>query len=89
MKVTMVANSSLDRLDAARNLRASGRADALLATEPRLRTVVDLARERLRAREVWLFGSRARGDYSSLSDWDILIVVDDGGSAVGLKPVQT
>lgn len=84
--MTTVANSSLDRLDAARNLQDRGCADAFLATEPRLRAVVDLARERIQAREVWLFGSRARGDNSSLSDWDILIVVDDGASEAVLNP---
>lgn len=26
--------------------------------------------------EVWLYGSRARGDYNSDSDWDILLIVD-------------
>lgn len=25
---------------------------------------------------VWLYGSRARGDYNSESDWDLLILVD-------------
>lgn len=27
--------------------------------------------------EAYLFGSRARGDYKSYSDWDILILVDE------------
>lgn len=27
--------------------------------------------------QVWLFGSRARGDAHDDSDWDILVVVDD------------
>jgi len=27
--------------------------------------------------EAFLFGSRARGDYTTDSDWDILILVDD------------
>lgn len=27
--------------------------------------------------EVWLFGSRFRGDHHRLSDWDILVLVDD------------
>lgn len=26
--------------------------------------------------EVWLFGSRARGDFNSYSDWDILILLN-------------
>ena len=28
--------------------------------------------------DVWLFGSRARGDYEPASDWDLLVVVPDG-----------
>jgi predicted nucleotidyltransferase len=27
--------------------------------------------------EAYLFGSRARGDYNTNSDWDILILIDD------------
>ncbi|MGB0880845.1 MAG: nucleotidyltransferase domain-containing protein [Polaribacter sp.] len=27
--------------------------------------------------EMYLFGSRARGDFKDLSDWDILILVDE------------
>lgn len=30
--------------------------------------------------EVWFFGSRARGDYSPDSDYDVLIVLDNGDS---------
>ena len=35
-------------------------------------------RERLGSnlKEAWLFGSRARGDYSSDSDYDILVIAD-------------
>jgi predicted nucleotidyltransferase len=29
-----------------------------------------------RLKQVWLFGSRARGDYSSDSDYDILIIAE-------------
>jgi len=27
--------------------------------------------------EVWLFGSRYRGDFKNSSDWDLLVLVDD------------
>lgn len=30
--------------------------------------------------EVWLYGSRARGDYSPQSDWDILILLNNAYS---------
>ena len=32
--------------------------------------------------EIWFFGSRARGDYAPNSDYDLLIVLDDGDSQV-------
>jgi predicted nucleotidyltransferase len=35
-----------------------------------------------RALVVALFGSRARGDYTQLSDWDLLAVVESGDSKV-------
>ena len=35
-----------------------------------------------RALVVALFGSRARGDYTPLSDWDLLAVVESGGYKV-------
>lgn len=36
--------------------------------------------------QVWLFGSRARGDAGTSSDWDLLVVVDDDTDAVLLDP---
>jgi hypothetical protein len=33
--------------------------------------------ERWRPLQIWLFGSRARGDASAHSDWDLLAVVPD------------
>lgn len=33
--------------------------------------------ERWRPREVWLFGSRARGTATAESDWDVFVVVPD------------
>lgn len=34
--------------------------------------------------QVWLFGSRARGDARPTSDWDLLVVVDDAASDAAL-----
>jgi predicted nucleotidyltransferase len=55
--------------------------------EPRLGRLVDLARERFKAREVWLFGSRARGDNRPDSDWDIFIILDDGTPDEDIDPM--
>jgi uncharacterized protein len=49
----------------------------LLREEPRLADFVALVRERLSAREVWVFGSRARGDHRPDSDWDLLVILPD------------
>lgn len=54
-----------------------GRAAALLESEPSLARLVRLARSRLGARQVWLFGSRARGDARPDSDWDVLLLLPD------------
>lgn len=50
---------------------------ALLAAEPRLAKFVQLAKEKFDALEVWLFGSRARGDHRADSDWDLMVVFPD------------
>jgi predicted nucleotidyltransferase len=34
-------------------------------------------------REIWLFGSRARGTADGDSDWDLLVVIPDALAAVG------
>ena len=46
--------------------------------DPVLSTFLALLRDRLGARlhEVWLFGSRARGDHTNNSDYDVLVVAD-------------
>jgi hypothetical protein len=36
--------------------------------------------------QVWLFGSRARGDSTPESDWDLFVVVDDGTDDEELDP---
>jgi uncharacterized protein len=40
-------------------------------------------------REVWLFGSRARGMATHDSDWDLLVVVPDELAAVGFDDPMT
>lgn len=50
------------------------RVEGFFREEPRLRDLMTLCRTELWAEEVWLFGSRARGDHHKHSDWDILIV---------------
>lgn len=42
-----------------------------------VRLLVNLCKTEMLASEVWLFGSRARGDNSSQSDFDILAVIPD------------
>lgn len=37
--------------------------------------------------EVWLFGSRARGDASSRSDWDLFVLVPDDASDATFDPL--
>jgi predicted nucleotidyltransferase len=51
--------------------------EVLRAREEEARRLIEeLCREAL---VVALFGSRARGDYTPLSDWDLLAVVEGGG----------
>lgn len=49
----------------------------MMSREPRLRRLVDLCKSDLDATEIWLFGSRARGDDQPGSNWDILAVIPD------------
>jgi predicted nucleotidyltransferase len=65
------------------------RAASLMHAEPSLRRLVDLARERLHARQVWLFGSRARGDARPDSDWDIWLILPNDAPDADLDPATT
>jgi hypothetical protein len=38
-------------------------------------------------KQIWLFGSRARGDARPDSDWDIFVVVDDNTPEEQLDPL--
>jgi hypothetical protein len=43
-----------------------------------IQTLIDHVVSRWHPQQVWLFGSRARGDATPDSDWDLFVVVDDG-----------
>jgi predicted nucleotidyltransferase len=43
--------------------------------------------QEFRPYQVWLFGSRARGDARERSDWDLLVVVPDDTSTASLQPL--
>jgi predicted nucleotidyltransferase len=57
------------------------RAELLRQREPKLRRLADLVRERVAPAEVWVFGSRARGDERPDSDWDLMLIVFDDANA--------
>jgi predicted nucleotidyltransferase len=59
------------------HVREEIRRDRFRIPEDLLRSVV----ARLDPRRVVLFGARARGDATSESDWDLLIVLDDDAPA--------
>lgn len=42
-----------------------------------LRPLLDRIQAAYHPEQVWLFGSRARGDATPSSDWDLLVVVPD------------
>lgn len=76
----------LDQLRA--RARARLTAAALLEAEPRLGELIALCRSELGAEEVWLFGSRARGDHHPDSDWDLLAILPDEAPEESLDPVR-
>jgi predicted nucleotidyltransferase len=51
--------------------------EARLREDPGLEDLVGKIVQRADPVEVWLFGSRARGDHHNDSDYDLLILVDD------------
>lgn len=64
-------------------------AERLMASEPKLKRLISLARKRLKAKQVWIFGSRARGDAREDSDWDVFIVVPDSVPDYEFNPMVT
>lgn len=51
--------------------------DPKIALPNDVRRLVELCKQEMGASEVWLFGSRARGDFRDDSDYDVLAVVPD------------
>ncbi|MBM9400808.1 nucleotidyltransferase domain-containing protein [Gluconacetobacter azotocaptans] len=70
-----------------RDWRRDRRTRALLASEPKLKAVVSIAKKKLRAKQVWVFGSRATGTNRPDSDWDIFLVLPDQATDQDLNPV--
>ena len=66
-----------------------GKDRGVFAEVPRLRDLIALCRAELFAEEIWLFGSRARGDHRPDSDWDILVVARDSAAAGTLGLINT
>lgn len=52
-----------------------------------IRPLVDAIRGRFSPESIWLFGSRARGDNRSDSDWDILVALPEGADPELLDPI--
>jgi uncharacterized protein len=52
-----------------------------------LEPLLKLVRERLDPIDVWMFGSRARGDHRQDSDWDLLAVLPDDACESLLDPI--
>jgi predicted nucleotidyltransferase len=51
-----------------------------------LETLLARIEEKYHAEQVWLFGSRARGDAEPSSDWDLFVVVPDETDEGELDP---
>jgi predicted nucleotidyltransferase len=51
-----------------------------------IRPLLDRIVARWNPRQVWLFGSRARGDSTPESDWDLFVVVEDSAGDDDLDP---
>lgn len=51
-----------------------------------IQPLIDRIVARWRPLQIWLFGSRARGDATPESDWDLFVVVDDDVADDELDP---
>lgn len=52
-----------------------------------IQPLVDAIRVRMKPDSIWLFGSRARGDASSTSDWDICVALPNDADPALLDPL--
>lgn len=51
-----------------------------------IRSLLGRIVSRWHPQQIWLFGSRARGDSTPESDWDLFVVVDDSTGDEDLDP---
>lgn len=58
-----------------------------MRTPAELQPLVDAIEARFAPEAIWLFGSRARGDNRSDSDWDIVVAVPDDAPQELLDPL--
>lgn len=77
-------------LEAYRKERLAGRRMDMQRRERELASIAALL-ERIEAQynpeEIWLFGSRARGDSRPTSDWDLLVVIPDSADEDKFDPL--
>jgi hypothetical protein len=57
------------------------------AVPTEINPLVDAIRGRFSPESIWLFGSRARGDYRLDSDWDILVALPEDADPELLDPI--
>ena len=65
---------------------AIGAASVAIPHVAAIQTLLDRIVAHWRPLQVWLFGSRARGDATPESDWDLFVVVDDSTGDDELDP---
>lgn len=53
----------------------------------RLESLIETIRSRMKPAEIWLFGSRARGDAGADSDWDLVVSVSDDSPSEVFDPL--
>lgn len=58
-----------------------------VAAPAELRPLLDAIRERMNPDSIWLFGSRARGDHTAESDWDICVALPDDAAPSLMDPI--
>lgn len=83
--VTTVAQPAAEVTVPAPRMRRDRRPPALDLSP--LTTLLSRIEGRYHPEQVWLFGSRARGDARPTSDWDLLVVVPDDTDERELDPV--
>lgn len=54
-----------------------------------LRTLLSRILDFYAPHQIWLFGSRARGEFRPDSDWDLLVVVPDDTDDARMDPLAT